>query len=1120
MSSGNPQLDQQSLNSLLTLDEQMRLGRLPNNAAPNLTEAADESFRSGLYALRELEAAIPRDRQTMPSWAPATIGRFRLRSVLGAGGFAVVYLAEDPQLGRQVALKVPRPHALIQPQLRQRFVTEARAAARLDHPHIVQVFEAGEDGDLPYIACSVCHGPTLADWLSKRNSPLHPRITARVVRQLADALQYSHDRGILHRDIKPGNVLLFPQAPAEFEEFPFAAKISDFGLAKLLEDADLDSLTSQLIGTPRFMAPEILREGNRNTSVTADIYALGAVLYTMLTGQAPFGATSLLETMQSIAADDPPAPDLLNRSVSRDLSQICQKCLEKSPAARYASAAQLRDDLDRSLTGQCVLAGQTPLPIRLRKWCRRHPITAAISLVSTLFLLTMAGMTVRYTSSLRQLQGKLQDSNQQLQRQVHELDDALRSASSSQQEASSQRNRVTQLLQIADVNLAGRIWQQGDARGAIQRLEPWLTQTTTDRSLPTPADVALRYLSNQIAVKTIRVTQSDHAVWWMEADSDSGRLLTAGTGEQIELLAAGPATEQDSQTLKSLHTGSGEFNCITLSDDRRLAAASSEDGRVCIWHTNPGDDQMAVSFFRAHELQVLPDAGVYGVRFLPGSHQLISCARTPLLTVWDGDTGSRIRDIETSHPRFIESMVLSADGRMLATAGADGHLEVFRVPEMTSLLRLTASRKPIEMAAFSTDGRLLACGGNDRLLRLYDVNSGSQIASYESLAGIYCVQCNPRDEVLVGDRDGVLTLFRMPLEPAIPAPGDPIPHWRPQKRWAGHQSPVSAICWLGSSSGTEPTGDWFTADRTGFIKSWKLAAARPLVLPRQPQDPDIPVVQPFAGTLLKATDAGIDVIDRETGKLNTSLPVSAVVRSLAVREDIGIVIAGDAEGSLHWFRETAGGLQPADRIPVLPGSPVVRIFTSQDGRLLCAVDSQWKLALVDVPAKTTRMIMENVLLAIPHPDGQHLMRTPKDADDLCVVRLSDGEVVKTLRSHQSTISQIAFTPDGQTCISTSHDRTICIWDATTWALRHQLTGHQRAIRVLAISPRGDLFVTGDESGVLRMWDLASGRELTELDERIPEILGLQFDSDGTTLIAWDHHPRLYVISLWSTQLNM
>lgn len=1114
MAPSNKQIDPQTLNALLTLDEQLRSGRLSEGVSTQVSENDDQLLRTGLEALLELEAAIPRQHQSMPSWAPRTIGRFELKSVLGAGGFAVVYLAHDPQLLRDVALKVPRPHALIQPELRQRFVNEARATARLDHPAIVPVFEAGSDGDLPFLACALCEGPTLEKWISSRDGLMNAKLAAELVVQLADGLQYSHERGILHRDIKPGNVLLFPAPAASHAEFPFVARISDFGLAKLLEDPQLDNITSQLIGTPRFMAPELLKGTGRTSSVAADIYAMGAVLYTMLTGHAPFASASLAETMKSIAADDPVPPELLNRSVGRDLSLICLKCLEKSPSARYASAAELRDDLNRFLSGQCVQARQTPPIVRMEKWCRRHPLRAAFVTMSMLFLAATAVVTYRYAVSMQQLQNRLRDTNGELSNRVHELDNAVRQAKLSQSQATEERRLTRKLLQIADINLAGRMWKQGDTKGAQALLTPWITASPALGDSLAPSDIALSYIRNRITVPSITWRRTSQSIWWMHPDVQSGKLILARSDGNLELISRKTSDAYaDSRLDDILKATSTEMTCISISDDRALAATSGDDGCVRVWKLPPDGDLTAAKFLLAHELRVLPESSVYNVLFLPGSHQFLCCARTPVLSVWDGDTGKPVRKVETGHPRFIESLVMSPYRSLLATAGADGMLEILQIPDLKSVRQIRACEKPLSMSAFSSDGRLLACGGWDKLLRVYDVQTGRQIGNYLSLAGIYCVTGNPDNEVLVGDRDGTLTLFRLPHTYEIVEEGAPVPLLKPEKRWAGHSAPVSAICWAPDSTGDSTTGTWISADRHGEVKSWNIGPPSlvTFTLPLARSDPS-QLLLPAGSFNLCGSDRGIDVYRNRSEAVEQHIPTKAKVTCLTEIGD-GRIAAGDADGNLYCIQQSTSGHAVAGHVCVSQGHPIVRILGSPGQNGLCVIDGDWRLHVVDFGSETIRKSLENSRVAAITPDGNTLVHTLSGSDEILVRRISDGEILHTMRGHQSTVSRILVTPDGRTCITSSHDRTICVWDLQTHTLRKQLTGHGSAISALTLSPAADLLASVDEAGIIRLWDIVSGRELTELDERIPAMIDLRFLENGRKLIAWTNEPKFYEIAL-------
>jgi tetratricopeptide (TPR) repeat protein len=335
-----------------------------------------------------------------PPGPPTQVGRFHILRELGRGGFGIVFLAEDPTLGRQVALKVPRGETLLDADLRKRFVWEAETAAKLSHAHIVPVLEAGEAGAILYIATEYCPGTTLAEWLEQRQQPAPPRSAATLMATLAEAVHYIHSRGILHRDLKPRNILLTTRAegsssgPSDVRQDleRFLPKVTDFGLAKVLERDGGDTKSGTAVGTPRYMAPEQVRGRLKEIGWHTDVYALGVILYELLTGRPPFQGDSDQDTGEQILSQEPVPPSRLGVKVPRDLETVCLKCLQKEPGKRYGSARDLADDLRRFLNGEPIRARPVGWVERLGRWCRRNPVVAILlSIVALLVILSGTG---------------------------------------------------------------------------------------------------------------------------------------------------------------------------------------------------------------------------------------------------------------------------------------------------------------------------------------------------------------------------------------------------------------------------------------------------------------------------------------------------------------------------------------------------------------------------------------------------------------------------------------------------------------------------------------------------------------------------------------------------------
>ena len=353
--------------------------RDPDHSRETATVASD------LHAQETLARAAPPEAEPMP----IQIGSYEVLREIARGGMGVVYLARSQSLERKVALKVLRAGDQETSGGRERFQTEARVIARLRHPNIVGIHEVGTCSGRSYLAMDLIDGPSLRERL-EAGPPFEPADAARLAQVVASALAYAHERSILHRDVKPGNILLSPEGPV----------LTDFGLAKDVSQIERSpTLSGEAIGTPAYMAPEQARGDLEAIDRRTDVYSLGATLYEMLTGQLPFRGNTIYDLLERLTTQEPARPRKLRPELERDLETIVLTCLAKDPARRYATAGALADDLERYLTHEPIEA-RRPGPIeRTRLWLRRHSriaLTAAITLlVAAAFAVGEASVFVR-----------------------------------------------------------------------------------------------------------------------------------------------------------------------------------------------------------------------------------------------------------------------------------------------------------------------------------------------------------------------------------------------------------------------------------------------------------------------------------------------------------------------------------------------------------------------------------------------------------------------------------------------------------------------------------------------------------------------------------------------------
>ncbi|MCI0538865.1 MAG: serine/threonine protein kinase [Verrucomicrobiales bacterium] len=357
----------------------------PNQLCPDCGTPVPPAAPEGLCPRCLARAAVDSADQPGPGTdslaeefaARRFFGDYELLGEVARGGMGIVFKARQLGVNRVVALKALAGGAAAGREFVHRFHNEAASAARLEHPHIVPIYEFGEHEGTHFLAMRFLAGGTLQSRVAKEVPA--PAEAARTIITLANAVEHAHRRGVLHRDLKPGNVLLDGDG---------APHVADFGLARVMEDEDTLTLSRAVIGTAAYLAPEVAGGGAACATVASDIYGLGAILYELLTGRPPFGGTTVGQTLRAVQDDKPIRPGQIRSAVPSDLETICLKCLEKDPARRYATAQGLADDLERFLNGEPVHARPVTGAERAWRWCRRKP-ALALALATVLLLLSI-----------------------------------------------------------------------------------------------------------------------------------------------------------------------------------------------------------------------------------------------------------------------------------------------------------------------------------------------------------------------------------------------------------------------------------------------------------------------------------------------------------------------------------------------------------------------------------------------------------------------------------------------------------------------------------------------------------------------------------------------------------